>query len=385
MLSSESSSQFPCGLSPDAPQPPLVVTAGSRESIGAEVLSKAWRFWAQRHQGKGGKESPCFLSLGGRKEDFEAFSIPCRRVSGVEEARAHFPLALPLLDEGLAARASIDAAVRLCAEGKACGVVTLPVEKEIFSEQPRNPSALSHDEHVLWGHTEYIATALGVERYGMLLAWRGLRTLPVTRHVALRHAVAMLDKTSVLEAARMAHRALKEDFGIQQPRLAVAGLNPHAGEGGACGDEEKTILQPAVARLCKEGIATTGPHPSDSLFLPRLRKTFDCALTLYHDQGLIPLKLLSNQQAVNITLGLPIVRCSPDHGTARDIVGRGIADAGSLTAALAMAWRIAKTRRERTTQKITKEITKETTKETTRGRQGGDDKRTSSHNPKQAA
>ena len=181
----------------------------------------------------------------------------------------------------------------------------------------------------------------------MLLAWRTLRTLPITRHVALRNAVAMLNETSVVAAARLAHKALKEDFGIRQPRLAVAGLNPHAGEGGLCGLEEKTILEPAIARLCEEGIAATGPHPPDSLFLPRMRKTFDCALTLYHDQGLIPLKLLSNQQAVNITLGLPIVRCSPDHGTARDLVGRGIADAGSLTAALETAWQMAKTRQRR--------------------------------------
>ena len=320
-------------------QPPLVVTAGSRESIGAEILAKAWRLWTQRPQDKGGEEKPCFLSLGGYKEDFEACSVPCRKISTIEEASAIFPLAMPLLDEGLAARDSIDAALRLCVEGRACGVVTLPVEKKIFSTNPRNP--------VLWGHTEYIAKALGVEQYGMLLAWRGLRTLPITRHVALRQAVAMLDEASVVAAARLAHSALKKDFDIKKPRLAIAGLNPHAGEGGLCGDEEKTILQPAIARLHEEGIVATGPHPSDSLFLPQMRKTFDCALTLYHDQGLIPVKLLSNQQAVNITLGLPIVRCSPDHGTARDLVGRGIADAGSLTEALETAWRMARTRQRR--------------------------------------
>ena len=333
--------------------PPLLVTAGSRESIGAEILAKAWRFWAQRYRGKGGEESPCFLSLGGCKQAFEAFSVPCRNISTVEEASEVFPRALPLLDEELTARASLDAALRLCSKGEASGIVTLPVEKKVFSEKTRELSVASEDNLALWGHTEYIAAALQVEQYGMLLAWRGLRTLPITRHVALRHAITMLDEASVVAAARLAHTALIKDFGIRKPRLALAGLNPHAGEGGLCGDEEKTILQPAIARLREEGIATTGPHPPDSLFLPAIRKTFDCALTLYHDQGLIPLKLLSNQRAVNITLGLPIVRCSPDHGTARDLVGRGIADAGSLVAALAMAWRIARTRQKRKRQAAT--------------------------------
>ena len=347
------------------PLPPLLVTAGSRESIGAEVLAKAWRFWTQRYRAKNqtkgredksgedksGETIPCFLSLGGSKQDFEMLDVPCRSVSDIEEARALFPLALPLLDEGLTARDSIDRALRLCVEGRASGMVTLPVEKEVFCENSNPPSKAvksqavkSQDERVLWGHTEYIAASLGIEQYGMLLAWRALRTLPISRHVALRDAVAMLDEASVIAAARLTNRALQEDFGLPQPRLALAGLNPHAGEGGLCGDEEKTILQPALARLREEGIFATGPHPPDSLFLPHTRKTFDCALTLYHDQGLIPLKLLSNQRAVNITLGLPIVRCSPDHGTARDLVGRGIADAGSLIAALAMAWRMARTR-----------------------------------------
>ena len=255
---------------------------------------------------------------------------------------------LTLVGRGLEARDSIDAALKLCTEGKACGIVTLPVEKKVFSDNPlqQNSTTASKNESVLWGHTEYIAASLGVEEYGMLLAWRGLRTLPISRHVALRHAVEMLDEEGIIAAARLAHRALRQDFAIKKPRLAVAGLNPHAGEGGLCGQEEKTILQPAIARLCEEGIVATGPHPPDSLFLPPMRKTFDCALTLYHDQGLIPLKLLSNQRAVNITLGLPVVRCSPDHGTARDLVGRGIADAGSLTSALETAWRMAKQRQK---------------------------------------
>ncbi len=341
------------------PQPPLVVTAGSRESIGAEILAKAWKIWAQRHQDKQGtnqdkrgEESPCFLSLGGCKKDFEAFAVPCSNISTIEETSAIFPLALPLLDEGLEARDSIDAALKLCTEGKACGIVTLPVEKKVFADNPLQRNSTTADKKklsgdpVLWGHTEYIAASLGIEEYGMLLAWHGLRTLPISRHVALRDAVAMLDEAGIVAAARLAHKALRQDFAIKKPRIAIAGLNPHAGEGGLCGHEEQTILQPAIDRLCEEGIVATGPHPPDSLFLPPMRKTFDCALTLYHDQGLIPLKLLSNQLAVNITLGLPIVRCSPDHGTARDLVGRGVADAGSLVAALETAWQMAKQRQK---------------------------------------
>ena len=323
----------------DAMLPPVLVTAGSRESIGAEILAKAWRHWAPQRRDKSGEAGPCFLSIGGDKKAFEACAVPCRHVSEIEEARAIFPSALPLWNEGLTARDSIDAALTLCRENKAGAIVTLPVEKEVFAEKRK-------DELVLWGHTEYLAAALGVEQYGMLIAWRGLRTLPISRHVALRDAVAMLDKASVLDAARFLHRALREDFAVEQPRLAIAGLNPHAGEGGLCGNEETTILQPAVKSLREQGMRVTGPHPPDSLFLPETRQTFDCALTLYHDQGLIPLKLLSNRRAVNITLGLPIVRCSPDHGTARDLVGRGIADAGSMIEALDVAWKMAKTRRD---------------------------------------
>jgi 4-hydroxythreonine-4-phosphate dehydrogenase len=178
----------------------------------------------------------------------------------------------------------------------------------------------------------------------MMLAAPALRVVPVTIHLSLRAALAALTTDAILRAARTAHAALRRDFGLPAPRLAIAGLNPHAGEDGSFGDEERTIIRPAIEALRAEGIDARGPYPPDTMFTERARAAYDAAICMYHDQALIPLKTLDVDRGVNVTLGLPIVRTSPDHGTAFDIAGRGLARSDSLLAALDLATTLARNR-----------------------------------------
>jgi len=171
----------------------------------------------------------------------------------------------------------------------------------------------------------------------MMLAGPSLRTVPLTVHCALKDVPAAISFDLICHKARIVAAALARDFGIERPHLAIAALNPHAGEGGQFGNEEALIIEPAIAALRDEGIDATGPHPADALFAPRARSRFHAALCMYHDQALIPLKALEFDQGVNVTLGLPIVRTSPDHGTAFDIAGKGVADPGAMIAAIRMA------------------------------------------------
>ena len=175
----------------------------------------------------------------------------------------------------------------------------------------------------------------------MMLASPDLRVVPVTVHASLRNSLAMLTTDTIVAAARTTAAALRHNFGITHPRLAVAGLNPHAGEQGALGDEESTIIGPAIATLRAEGIDVSGPWPPDTMFTATSRARYDAAICMYHDQALIPLKTLDMDHGVNVTLGLPIVRTSPDHGTAYDIAGKGIANPASLIAAIELAGRLA--------------------------------------------
>ena len=191
---------------------------------------------------------------------------------------------------------------------------------------------------------EYLGALLGVSAPVMMLEGGGLRVVPVTCHLSVRAALDALDTATIGRCGRITAAALARDFGIERPRLAVAGLNPHAGEDGAMGDEERTIIAPAIAALAAHGIAVTGPHSADTLFHQAARRRYDAALCMLHDQALIPLKTLAFESGVNITLGLPVVRTSPDHGTAFDLAGSGRADPSSLIAALATAARLAATR-----------------------------------------
>ncbi len=195
------------------------------------------------------------------------------------------------------------------------------------------------------GHTEYLGALVGLPGSEvMMLAGPSLRVVPVTVHLSLRQAIDRLDADAIVRVARTAHAALRRDFAVAAPRLAVAGLNPHAGEQGRMGDEEATLIEPAMRILRDEGVALIGPMPPDTMFTPRARARYDAAICMYHDQALIPLKTLDVAHGVNVTLGLPIVRTSPDHGTAFDIAGLGEADPSSLIEAIRLADRIARTR-----------------------------------------
>ena len=197
------------------------------------------------------------------------------------------------------------------------------------------------------GQTEFVAEACGADPADavMMLAGPSLRTVPITVHVALAEVSRLLTSELIERRAAIVARALRKDFGIANPRLAIAALNPHAGEEGRMGDEDQRIVAPAVAALRARGIDASGPHPADALFAPRNRATFDAAICMYHDQALIPLKALDFDEGVNVTLGLPIVRTSPDHGTAFAIAGKGLSHAGAMIAAIRMAGECAARRR----------------------------------------
>jgi 4-hydroxythreonine-4-phosphate dehydrogenase len=229
--------------------------------------------------------------------------------------------------------ASIEMAVRLAQAGRASGVVTNPINKAVLYQ-----AGFAHP-----GHTEFLGVLTGAALPVMMLANDQLRVVPVTVHVGLRAALDSLTTELIVETGRITAESLRRQFGIARPRLGIAGLNPHAGEGGAMGVEELTVIGPAMAMLRHEGIELSGPYPPDTMFTPGARAGYDVAICMYHDQALIPLKTIDMASGVNVTLGLPIVRTSPDHGTAFDIAGRGIADPSSLIAAIRMADRMGAT------------------------------------------
>jgi 4-hydroxythreonine-4-phosphate dehydrogenase len=321
---------------------------GEPAGIGGEIALKAW---AERKS-----DTPvfCIIDDAARLKGLAAqFNIPCPVVSITVPADAHnvFASALPVLTPRVplsapvtlgkasetSARAvvgAIDQAVDLVKAGAAAGLVTNPIHK----------ASLQSSGFGFPGHTEYLGHLAGGLDSVMMLAVEGLRVVPVTVHVAVKDIAQSLTTAAIVHCGRVTAAALKTDFGIAHPRLAVAALNPHAGEKGKMGGEETSIIAPAIAQLRAEGIQTEGPAPADTLFHAAARKQFDAALCMYHDQALIPLKTIDFAGGVNVTLGLPFVRTSPDHGTAFDIAAKGIADASSLAAAIRMAASIAERR-----------------------------------------
>jgi 4-hydroxythreonine-4-phosphate dehydrogenase len=317
---------------------PLALTMGEPAGVGGEIALGAWRAL----RGSGG---PVFVLL----DDADRFDgLPVRRVGSPEEAGAVFGSALPVLHRPLPRRpvpgkpdpanapavlAAIDEAVALAKAGRVAGVVTNPIQK----------SALYAAGFVHPGHTEYLAELAGFPGIPpvMLLACPQLRAVPVTVHEPLARAIARLTPAMIVKTASATAVALRRDFGVEAPRLAVAGLNPHAGEDGTLGTEDRDVVGPAVASLRAMGIEARGPLPPDTMFTAQARPTYDAAICLYHDQALIPIKTLDMAGGVNVTLGLSIVRTSPDHGTALDIAGTGRADPASLVAAIRMAAEIA--------------------------------------------
>jgi 4-hydroxythreonine-4-phosphate dehydrogenase len=232
-------------------------------------------------------------------------------------------------DSGNAAAVTeaIEIAVKACLAGEAVGMVTAPIHKAVL-----NGAGFAFP-----GHTEFLAHLTGARRAVMMLASDKLKVVPLTIHMPVAEVAGTIDKQSVFDTGEIILTALRRDFGILNPRLAVAGLNPHAGEDGVLGGEEARVIAPAVAALKARGFAVKGPLSADTLFHDQARKNYDAALCMYHDQALIPAKTLSFWDGVNVTLGLPIVRTSPDHGTALDIAGQGKADARSMIAAVKMA------------------------------------------------
>jgi 4-hydroxythreonine-4-phosphate dehydrogenase len=305
---------------------PVLLTSGDPSGIGPELAAKAWalgeRFvWLgdPRHLPKGTPWRP--VSEGEAPGD------------GALAVLEH-PFAAPALpgqpDPANAAGviAVIARAVGLVMAGKAAALCTAPIHKKALKDGAG---------FAFPGHTEFLAHLAGVERVVMMLACPELRVVPATIHIALSEVPKALTP-EVLEATiRITHAGLIRDFGIAAPRIAVAGLNPHAGEGGAMGREELDWMAPLVARLAGEGMAIRGPMSADTMFHAAARKGYDAAVCAYHDQALIPIKTIDFAGGVNVTLGLPFVRTSPDHGTAYDIAGRGVADPSSLIAALRMA------------------------------------------------
>ncbi len=336
------------------PARPLALTLGDPAGIGPEIILKAWR--ALRAEG------PPFMVVG----DHDALvaapggerACPVVRVGRPEEALEVFPEAVPVLDIPLSAAVVagkpsavhapaiirwIETGAGLALGGRVSGLVTAPIAKA-----PLYEAGFSFP-----GHTEFLAElTLGAGAPAargpvMMLASKDLRVVLVTIHLPLAAAVRAITGEGVVSTGLVAARALTADFGIRRPRLALAALNPHAGEGGALGREEIDILNPAAAALRGFGVSCTDATAADTLFHEAARERFDAVICLYHDQALIPLKTLDFWGGVNVTLGLPIVRTSPDHGTGFDIAGRGLARCDSLVAALRMAADIAH-RREAT-------------------------------------
>jgi 4-hydroxythreonine-4-phosphate dehydrogenase len=329
----------------------LAVTMGEPAGVGGELCLKAW---AARH--RWGLPPFVVLDDPDRLEALAAslgWDIPIVRVASPQAAAAVFDSALPVLavpltvpvtpahpqtTNGRAVLASIEQAVALVLTRAASAIVTNPIHKGTLYQ-----AGFSHP-----GHTEYLGALVGAlapeTAPVMMLEGGGLRVVPVTCHLSVREAVAALSTAAILHCGRTTAAALIRDFGIPRPRLAVAALNPHAGEGGAMGDEEATVIAPAVARLRAEGIDADGPHAADTLFHAAARARYDAALCMLHDQALIPLKTLAFDTGVNITLGLPFIRTSPDHGTAFDLAGTGRASEASLAAAMITAARLARQR-----------------------------------------
>jgi len=323
---------------------PIAVTMGDPAGVGPEVTARAWA--ARRDH-----DLPPFVAIGDIAAVEAVWDGPVARIGDIEEAGRIFAEALPvwhLEDSGPLTPGSPTAA------GATCALHAL--ETGIGLTRNQASAALvtgSVSKHALHGigythpgQTEFIAERCGVTATNavMMLAGPSLRVVPLTVHIPLAEVPERLTSELIVAKARIVARGLRRDFGIETPQIALAGLNPHAGESGQLGDEEIRIMQPAVAQLADEGLIVDGPVAADALFAPGIRDRYDALLCCYHDQALAPFKALHFHDGVNLTLGLPIIRTSPDHGTAFNIAGTGRADPGPTIAAIAMAARMAAAR-----------------------------------------
>ncbi|WP_340264475.1 4-hydroxythreonine-4-phosphate dehydrogenase PdxA [Sphingobium mellinum] len=334
-------------IDPAASRPdlrPFAVTLGDPAGIGPEIVAKSWVMRAARGL-------PCFFAVGDAASLRAVWAGPIQRIATPQEATAVFDTALPCLqiaeageivpgvpsmDGARTAFEALEVAVGLARAGSAAGIVTAPVGKEqLYGVGFTHP-----------GQTEFVAERCGVAPHNavMMLAGPSLKVVPVTVHIPLADVPSVLTVDLIRARALTTVKGLQRNFGIARPRIMVAGLNPHAGEGGALGREEVDVIRPAVDSLRDEGMDIVGPLSADGLFHARARETYDAVLCMYHDQALIPLKTLHFDEGVNITLGLPVVRTSPDHGTAFGIAGTDSANPGAMMAALKMAAEAARAR-----------------------------------------
>ncbi len=323
---------------------PLALTMGDPAGVGADITLAAWL-----RRGSDGVPSFVFI---GAPEVLEAraqalgVDAPCSRLADIGEAAEVFPRMLPVLPLALggpvtagvpstanasATKAAVETAVSLVLRGRAGGIVTNPIAKHVMAA-----AGFPHP-----GHTEFLGALARQSGHDatpvMMLCGPDLRVVPVTIHIPLAVVPGALSVDLIAATVRVTAAGLTHWFGIPAPRLAVTGLNPHAGEGGLMGDEEERIIAPALKLLRGEGYDVSGPHPADTIFHARARTSYDAAIAMYHDQALIPLKTLAFDEGVNVTLGLPFIRTSPDHGAAFDLAGTGKARADSLIAALRLA------------------------------------------------
>ena len=328
------------------PESPLAVSLGDPAGIGPEIIAKCW-------DNRSAFNLPPFVAIGDPRSIAAVWDGPIEVIADPREADSVFDYGLPLIQLAAAkadtpghpsvagAHTSLDSleiAVGLARSGSASAVVTGPVAKEqLYAIGFQHP-----------GQTEFVAERCGVSPANvvMMLAAPTLRTVPVTTHLPIRDVADSLTISLIESRGRATLRGLQRNFGIADPRLAVSGLNPHSGEGGALGRAEIEVIEPAIAALAAEGWTVTGPHPADTMFHSRARAHYDAALCMYHDQALIPVKALHFEEAVNMTLGLPIVRTAPDHGTAFDIAGQDCADPRPMAAAIRMAAECAQVRAE---------------------------------------
>ncbi|WP_281825749.1 4-hydroxythreonine-4-phosphate dehydrogenase PdxA [Jannaschia rubra] len=314
---------------PSSPaNPPLAVTCGEPAGIGPEVIAKARALIP---------DVPFFVL--GNPDHFDGFGVETQVIDDPAQASSTVLSILPHdipgprtpgVPDGRQAAGVISAiarAVDMASTGAASGIVTAPIHKKALKDGADFPHP---------GHTEYLAALAGGAKVVMMLACPELRVVPATIHIALDRVAAELTPDLLETVLRVTHAGLRRDFAVAAPRIAVAGLNPHAGEGGTMGRQEVEWIAALVARLAPD-LGCFGPLPADTMFHAAARATYDAAVCMYHDQALIPIKTIDFAGGVNVTLGLPFIRTSPDHGTAFDIAGRGVADPTSMVAAIRMA------------------------------------------------
>jgi len=322
---------------------PIALTCGDPAGIGPEITLAAWRAL--------GRDLPFFVI--GDAGHFQALAgdVPVVEIKAPAEALDTVARGLPVLHHPFPAPATagqpdqanapavvevIERAVDLVRTNQAGALCTNPISKEMLHKGA---------DFAFPGHTEFLAHLAGIQRVVMMLTAPGLRVVPTTIHIALRDVPRALTADLLRDTLTITDRALRQDFGINCPRIAVAGLNPHAGEGGAMGDEEITLIAPLLDKLRASGMNLLGPLPADTMFHAEARETYDAAVCMYHDQALAPIKTLDFHGGTNVTLGLPFIRTSPDHGTAFGIAGSGRANPSSLIAALRQAAELAARRR----------------------------------------